>query len=76
MENEFLHLRLTASTLSIGALKCAAHLLPLLRPLRFTINAYNKYVTSDLVIIIRNDDPSLFFETSTAPVHILVYGTR
>ena len=45
----------------MGALKCTTHLLPLLRLLRFIINACNKCVTPTLVIINGNDDPRLFF---------------
>ena len=41
----------TASVLSMGALKYTAHLLPLLRPLLFIINACNKCVTLVLVVI-------------------------
>ena len=53
-----------AIMLSMGALKCTAHLLPLLRPLRFIVNAYNKCVTLALIIINENDNPMLFFDSS------------
>ena len=53
-------LAFTASMLSMRALRCIAHLLPLLRSLHFIINACNKCVTLALIIINGNDDPRLF----------------
>ena len=50
--------------LSMRALKCTTHLLPLFRPLRFIINACNKYVTLALIVINENDDPRLFLDFS------------
>ena len=70
MDNEFMYLCSTTNTLSMGALNCIAHLLPLLRPLRFIINACNKCVTSNLVVIIGNDVPSLFSDSLAAPLFI------
>ena len=67
MDNECLYLCSTASTLSMGALKCTTHLLPLLC---FIINACNKCVTSDLVVFIGNDDLSLFSNSSATPLFI------
>ena len=66
MDNECLYLCSTASTLPVGALKCIAQLLPLVRPLRFIINARNKCVTLALIVINGNDDPRLFFNSSAA----------
>ena len=56
--------------LSMGALKCTTHLLPLLRLLRFIINACNKCVTPTLVIINGNDDPRLFLDSLAVPLFI------
>ena len=50
--------------LSIGALRCTAHLLPLLHPLHFIINARNKCVTLTLIVINGSDDPRLFSDSS------------
>ena len=50
-----------ASTLSMGALKCTAHLLPLLYLLRFIINAHNKCVMLALIVINENDNPMFIF---------------
>ena len=61
MNNECLYLCSTASTLSMGALKCTAHLLPLLFLLRFIINAHNKCVTLALIVINENDNPMFIF---------------
>ena len=61
MDNESWHLRAMASTLSMGALKCIAHLLLLLRQLHFIINACNKCVTLALIVINENDDLRPFF---------------
>ena len=71
MNNECLYLCSTASTLSMGALKCTAHLLPLLYLLRFIINAHNKCVMLALIVINGNDDPGLFF-THQYPKEILL----
>ena len=60
MDNESQPLRAMVSTLSMGALKCIAHLLPLLHLLRFVINACNKCVTLALVVINGNENPRLF----------------
>ena len=64
MNNEFLYLYSTTSMLSIGALRCTAHLLPLLHPLHFIINARNKCVTLTLIVINGSDDPRLFSDSS------------
>ena len=64
MDNKFLHLCSTASTLSLEALRCATHLLPLLHPLHFIINACNKCVMLALIVINGNEDPRLFFDSS------------
>ena len=68
MDNECLYLCSTSSALSMGALKCTTHLLPLLRPLHFIINACNKCVTSDLVVIIANNDNLSLFSDSSMPM--------
>ena len=60
MDNESQPLRATTSMLSMGALKCIAHLLLLLHLLRFVINACNKCVMLPLVVINGNDNPRLF----------------
>ena len=59
--------------LSIGALKCTTHLLPLLCLLRFIINACNKYVTLTLIVINGNDDPRLVLDSSCMNGDILDY---
>ena len=64
MDNECLYLCSKASTSSMGALKCTAHLLPLLCPLCFIINAHNKCVMFTLIVISGNEDPMLFFDLS------------
>ena len=51
MDNESQHLWAIASMSSMGALKHIAHLLPLLHPLHFIINACYKCVTLVWVII-------------------------
>ena len=61
MDNECLYLCLTASMLSMEALKYTTNLLLLLRPLRFIINVSNKCVTLALIIINRNEDPIFIF---------------
>ena len=63
MDNEYLYLCPTTSLLLIGALKCVAHLLPLLCPLGFSINAQNECVTLALIVINWNDNPKLFFDS-------------
>ena len=70
MDNECLYLCSTVSMLSMGALKCTAHLLPLLRPLSFIINARNKCVTLAWIVINGNDDLVSFFDLSAAPLFI------
>ena len=45
----------------------------LFRPLRFIINACNKYVTLALIIINGNDDPRSFFDSSCMNGDILDY---
>ena len=64
MDNESQPLRATASTLSMGALKCTTNLLSLFRLLCFVINVCNKCVTLPLVTINGNDDPRLFSNSS------------
>ena len=64
MDNESQPLRATASTLSMGALKCTTHLLSLFRLLCFVINVCNKCVTLSLVDINGNDNPRLFSNLS------------
>ena len=64
MDSESLYLCTTAIALPMGVLMCMAHLLSLLRPLRFIINACNKCVTLTLIVINGNDDPRLFFDSS------------
>ena len=59
-----------ASTLSMGALKHTTHLLLLLRPLRFIINACNKCVTLALIVINGNKDPRLFSNSLATPLFI------
>ena len=58
------------SMLSMGALNCTAYLLLLLRPFRFVINARNKCVMLDLVVINKNDNPRLFSNSSVVPLFI------
>ena len=60
MDSESLYLCTTASALLMEVLMCIAHLLLLLSPLRFIINACNKCVTLALIAINGNDDPRLF----------------
>ena len=64
MGNESQHLWATASVSSMVALKYIAHLLSLLRPLRFVINVCNKCVTLTVIVINGNDDPKLFSDSS------------
>ena len=71
MDNECLYLCPTVSMLSMGALKCTAHWLSLLHPLRFIINAHNKCVMLALIVINGNDDRGLFF-THQYPKEILL----
>ena len=70
MDNECLYLCSKASTLSMKALKCTAHLLPLIRLLRFIINVCNKFVTLALIVINRNDDFKFFFLLTTNQISI------
>ena len=72
MDNECLYLCSTASTLSMGALKCTAYLVLLLCLLRFIINARNKCVTLALIVINGNDDPRLFFWLISCPLFIFL----
>ena len=72
MDNECLYLCSTASTLSMGALKCTAYLLLLLCLLRFIINACNKCVTLALIVINGNDDPRLFFWLISCPLFVFL----
>ena len=65
MDNESLYLCST-SALPMGRLMRTAHLLPLL----FIINAHNKYVMLAWVVIMENDDSSLFFDSSISTVEI------
>ena len=73
MDNEFQHLWAMVSTLSVGALKCIAHLLPLLCLLHFIINTCNKCLTFTLIVINGNDDPRLFFDSSAA--HLFIFSS-
>ena len=68
MDNESQHLWAMASMLSMGALKCTSHLLPLLLLLRFVINVGNKCVTLALIVINGNDDPKLFSNSSIVTI--------
>ena len=70
MDNEFLHLCSMASTLSMGALRCTAHLLLLLYPLRLIINACNKCVTLIFLVIMENEDSGSFYDSSAAPLFV------
>ena len=45
----------------------------LLRPLRFIINACNKYATLALIVINGNDNPRSFFDSSCMNGDILDY---
>ena len=72
MDNECLYLCSTASTLSMGALKCTAYLLLLLCLLRFIINARNKCVALALIVINGNDDPRLFFWLISCPLFVFL----
>ena len=69
MDNESLYLCST-SALPMGGLMCTTHLLPLLRPLLFIINARNKCVMLAWVVIMENEDSSLFFDSSISTVEI------
>ena len=51
----------------IDGLMCTAHLLPLLCPLLFIINARNKCVTLALIVIMESDDSGFFFDSLAAP---------
>ena len=51
----------------IDGLMCTAHLLPLLCPLLFIINARNKCLTLALIVIMESDDSGLFFDSLAAP---------
>ena len=64
MDNECLYLCSKASTSSMGALKCIALSLLLLRLLCFIINVHNKCVMFTLIVISGNEDPMLFFDLS------------
>ena len=72
MDNECLYLCSTASTLSMGDLKCITYLLLLLCLLRFIINAHNKCVTLALIVINGNDDPRLFFWLISCPLLVFL----
>ena len=70
MDNELLHLCSMANTLSMGALRCTAHLLLLLYPLRLIINACNKCVTLIFLVIMENEDSGSFYDSSAAPLFV------
>ena len=68
MDNEFWHLWATASVSWMGALKCTTHLLPLLYPLVFIINACNKCVMLVWVVIGMEWRSCVIFDSSIAPI--------
>ena len=71
------HLWATGSVSWMGALRYIAHLLPLLRLLRFIINARNRSVTLVGSSLALNDYSTfIFWLISYPPIHALVFETR